>query len=59
MSRYLNDVSIGFSNTACNCSDTDLGNKLDRNLGSSVYFMKIINELSKIFDRIDVVMRWW
>lgn len=58
MSRDLNDVSIGFGNTACNCSYTDLGNKLNRNLGSGIYFMKIVNKLSKIFDRVDVVMRW-
>jgi hypothetical protein len=55
VSRNLDDVSVSLGNTAGNSSDTDGGNKFDRNTGALVDGMKIVDKLGKILQKASAI----
>lgn len=59
MARNLDDVCICLGDSTSNCSDAYLGNELDGNLGLWVDFVEVEDQLTQIFDGIDIVVRRW
>jgi hypothetical protein len=52
------DVSMSLGDACSDRADPNLGNKLDVDSGTTVRVLEIVDELSEVLDRVDVVM-WW
>mmetsp|Transcript_15954 Transcript_15954/g.39104 ORF Transcript_15954/g.39104 Transcript_15954/m.39104 type:complete len:753 (+) Transcript_15954:902-3160(+) len=59
VSTDKNVVRIGLGNTCSNNTDTNFRDKLDRNFSIWLGVLQIMNELSKILNRVNVVVRRW
>ena len=57
MTRHENDVGIGLGDTRSDRSHSGFGDQLDRYLGGRVDFLEIVNELSQVLDRVNIVVR--
>ena len=49
----------GLCNTGCDSSDTSLGNKLYGNSCIFITVFQIVDQLSQILNRVNIMMRWW
>ena len=49
-------IGVGLGHSSRNGADPDLRDELDADLGGGVGILQIIDELRKIFDRVDVMM---
>ena len=52
-----NQIGLGFCHTGCNGTDTTLGHQFHTDFSLRIDVLQIENQLSQIFDRIDIVMR--
>ena len=57
MTRDENDVGVSLGNTGCNRTDTDFGHELHRNTSLRVGVVQVVNELSQVFDGVNIVVR--
>ena len=53
-----NAVGIGFCDTGGNRADSDLADQLHRDFRIRIRVVEIVDELSEVFDRVDVVVGW-
>src|SRR4051794_28930328 len=51
------NVCVSLGDTSCNCTDANFRHQLDRDARLRISVLQIEYQLSKIFDRIDVVVR--
>ena len=58
-SRDYYQVGFSLCHTCCDGAHSALGNKLHANGCTRVHILEVEDELRKVFDRIDVVVRWW
>mmetsp|Transcript_27706 Transcript_27706/g.41062 ORF Transcript_27706/g.41062 Transcript_27706/m.41062 type:complete len:201 (-) Transcript_27706:94-696(-) len=59
MSTNDNVVRKSLCNSSGYNSNTDLRYKFDRYLTMGLGILQVVNELGKILDRVDIVVRWW
>ena len=52
-----NDVCVSLGNTGRNRTDTDFRHELHGNTGLRVGVVQVVNELSQVFDGVNIVMR--
>ena len=52
-------VRVTFRDTGSDRADTDFRNQLDVDPRIGVCILQVVDQLRKIFDRVDVVMRRW
>lgn len=57
VTRDLHNISVGLDDATCDGSDAALSNELDGNLSGLVDFVKVVDELGQVLNRIDIVMR--
>jgi hypothetical protein len=57
VTRDKDVISLSLGNTAGNDTDTNLRDELDRDSGTRVSGLGIINELLKILNGVDIVVR--
>ena len=57
MARDQDDIGMGLGDTGCHRADTGAADQFHTHPGARVDLLQIIDELSQILDRIDVVMR--
>jgi hypothetical protein len=57
MSRDQYDISMSLTHTRCHGPDANLGDELDVHPRMLIRILEVMDELSEILDRIDVVMR--
>ena len=57
MAGNLDHISVGLRHTSGDGADADLGHQLHAHRGCRVHLMQVVNQLGKILDRIDVVVR--
>ena len=57
MARDLNHVGIGFRHTGSDGADTDFSHQLHADRRRGMDLVEIVDQLSEIFDRIDVMVR--
>src|SRR5262249_12946531 len=53
------NIRVSFGDSSRNGSHADFSNQFDAYAGVVVRAFEIVNELSQVFDRVYVVMRWW
>ena len=56
MSRDQYDISMSLTHTRCHGPDANLGDELDVHPGMFIRVLEVMNQLSEILDRVDVVM---
>ena len=54
-----NVVRMRFGDAGGDRADTDLRNEFDADTGVGIGVFQIKNQLRQIFNRIDIMMRWW
>src|SRR6185369_15152661 len=52
------DVGMGLGDSSSDRADSDLRDKLYGDARLRIHVLQVVDQLRKIFDRIDVVMRW-
>ena len=50
-------LSVAFTDACCNGADADFTHQFDRDVGFGVAVFQVENQLCKIFNRVDVMMR--
>ena len=55
--RHENDIRLGLGDAAGDGADPARGNQLDRDLRARIDLLQVVNQLRKIFYRVDVVVR--
>lgn len=51
------DIGVSFGNTRGNRSDADFGHQLDADAGTAVGIFQIVDQLGKILDGVDIMVR--
>ena len=57
VARNQDDVGLGLGHARSNRADTARRHQLDRHLAARVDLLEVIDQLRKVFDRVDVVVR--
>ena len=57
MTTDLNHVSVGLGDSACDGADASLSHELDTDLGLLVDLVEVVDELGKILNGVNVVVR--
>ena len=58
VARDQDVIRVRFGDPCCDCPDADFGNQFDADPRCGIRVFQIVNQLRKIFDRIDVMVRW-
>ena len=59
MTRDDDVICFGFCHASGDCADADFGDQLDGNSRRGIDVLEIVNQLRKIFDRVNIMMRRW
>ena len=55
--RDQDDVGLGLGHARRDRADARLGDQFDRDAGVRIDLFQVVDQLGKVFDRIDIVMR--
>ena len=59
MARNLNHIGIGFCHSSRNGADPNFRHQFDADWGLGMHLVQIMNQLSQVFNGINIVMRRW